>query len=200
MTTALDRRSGFGCVREIPGFVGYVINDSGTVLSRRKTNVWHVMRGSISKATGYVVITMVDVSGRRVPRLAHRLVLMAFVGDAPIGMQACHRNGVRTDNRISNLRWDTVAGNHHDMHIHGTQPRGDTHAVAVLSSRKVLDIVARVRGGATKREAAAVYGVHESTVSNIMRGVSWSSVTKIQPHRSVIARSKWAQQQVNLHE
>lgn len=57
--------------------------------------------------------------GRR-PVYVHRLVLEAFVGPCPDGMEACHNNGVQDDNRVENLRWDTHLSNIIDR---------DTHAV-----------------------------------------------------------------------
>jgi len=50
-----------------------------------------------------------------------RLVLLAFVGPCPEGMEACHfpdRNPA--NNRLDNLRWDTRSGNMRDCKAHGT--------------------------------------------------------------------------------
>ena len=49
----------------------------------------------------------------------HRLVLLAFVGPCPPGMEACHGNGIPTDNRLENLRWDTQSANMLDRVAHG---------------------------------------------------------------------------------
>lgn len=51
---------------------------------------------------------------------AHILVLEAFVGPKPVGMQCCHNNGIPDDNRLINLRWDTPKNNIHDRRFHGT--------------------------------------------------------------------------------
>jgi hypothetical protein len=45
----------------------------------------------------------------------HRLVLEAFVGPRPDGMECCHANDDPLDNRLANLRWDTPANNKIDM-------------------------------------------------------------------------------------
>jgi hypothetical protein len=37
----------------------------------------------------------------------HQLVLEAFVGARPPGMEACHADDNKANNRLSNLRWDT---------------------------------------------------------------------------------------------
>jgi hypothetical protein len=57
----------------------------------------------------------------------HRLVLMAFVGKCPDGMECCHNNGDASDNKIENLRWDTHKNNNHDRKIHGNYKTGKDH-------------------------------------------------------------------------
>jgi hypothetical protein len=61
------------------------------------------------------------VEGRARYVQAHRLVLEAFVGPCPPGMEACHNNGDPSDNRVTNLRWDTRSNNTLDAVRHGTQ-------------------------------------------------------------------------------
>jgi hypothetical protein len=53
-------------------------------------------------------------------RQVARLVLAAFVGACPPGMECRHLNGNHTDNRIENLAWGTHVENEADKKIHGT--------------------------------------------------------------------------------
>lgn len=57
----------------------------------------------------------------------HRLVLFAFVGYPPDGHESCHNNGIASDNRIENLRWDTHSNNNKDRKKHGKYPKGKDH-------------------------------------------------------------------------
>jgi hypothetical protein len=50
----------------------------------------------------------------------HTLVLTAFVGPRPDGMECCHNDGDCTNNHLSNLRWDTPSENAFDKVRHGT--------------------------------------------------------------------------------
>lgn len=54
--------------------------------------------------------------------LVHRLVLTAFVGPCPDGMEGCHNDGNPANNWLSNLRWDTRSNNRHDAVRHGVDP------------------------------------------------------------------------------
>lgn len=44
----------------------------------------------------------------------HIAVLEAFIGPCPSGEEACHGNGTNSDNRLTNLRWDTHEANERD--------------------------------------------------------------------------------------
>lgn len=50
----------------------------------------------------------------------HVLVLSAFVGPRPPGMQGCHNDGDYCNNHLANLRWDTPSSNIRDAIRHGT--------------------------------------------------------------------------------
>lgn len=71
---------------------------------------------------GYLFVNL-QMRGSIKPRTVHRIVLEAFCGPKPDGMEACHGNGIRTDNRLANLRWDTRRANHADKKIHAAQRR-----------------------------------------------------------------------------
>jgi hypothetical protein len=83
----------------------------GKVLAPRKTS-----RGRFSVAL-YRNRVRADVQ-------VHHLVLETFVGPRPEGLEGCHWNDDPTDNRLSNLRWDTRSANAADS------VRNGTHAMA----------------------------------------------------------------------
>jgi len=66
----------------------------------------------------------------RAHKLVHRLVLEAFAGPCPDGMEACHGDGDPTNNRRLNLRWDTRSSNQLDTVRHGRHTNANrTHCV-----------------------------------------------------------------------
>lgn len=117
----------------VVGYEGlYEVSDLGRVRSLdRKDPLGRRLRGKMLKLRahprGYMQTTLTR-DGVCVTKKIHRLVLEAFVGPCPSGMEACHDNGIRDDNRPSNLRWDTPRANAADRIAHGTQRgRSQTH-------------------------------------------------------------------------
>ena len=101
----------------------------------------------------------------------HTLVLTAFVGPRPAGLECCHNDGNAWNNHISNLRWDTPQSNQQDRAKHGTSNRGERCASAKLTEIQVAAIRADSR---LQREIAADYGVRENTISRIKSGKRWA--------------------------
>jgi hypothetical protein len=69
--------------------------------------------------SGYLYVNLKRV-GSQSQRAVHRLVLEAFVGPCPPGMEGCHNDGDQLNNRLDNLRWDTPSNNKLDSVRHGT--------------------------------------------------------------------------------
>lgn len=107
----------------ISGFPGYAVSDLGRVrsLERKAGNRVIpdlVLRQEIGRA-GYPRVN-IRRDGRGVNRDVHVLVLEAFVGPRPTGMEGCHEDGIRSNCAASNLRWDTPSANRLDAVRHGT--------------------------------------------------------------------------------
>ena len=106
-------------------------------------------------------------------QLAHRLVLEAFVGPCPSGMEACHNDNNPNNNSVENLRWDTPRGNTADKHKFGTFGIGEAASNSILTEPEVREIMAR-RGECFQRELAREYGVSVGTIADIHVGRTWS--------------------------
>lgn len=106
--------------RPVVGYEGlYEISDHGNARSlaridaqggRRKPRMFSPSRMDIRGHLG--IKTRRD--GIVKSQYVHRLVLEAFVGPCPDGMEACHWNDVADDNRLENLRWATRSSNRYD--------------------------------------------------------------------------------------
>lgn len=113
--------------------------------------------------------------GKQSVFFVHRLVLEAFVGSRPEGLECCHGDGDHANNRIGNLRWDTHASNEADKDRHGTRPRRENHRSSKLTEHDVREIRRRYAAGeVTQRSLAFEFGVTRANVGHVVRRVTWA--------------------------
>jgi len=160
--------------RAIPSALDYEVSQDGGV--RRSTSGMGTRRGRVRKQSlngnGYLVVSL-RVNGVTVNRKVHQLVAEAFIGDRG-GLDTCHNNGIRTDNRASNLRYDTRSGNLADREAHGRPHRGENVGSALLTEVQVGQIL-RFKRRET-RDLAAEYGVAPRTIRDIWNRKTWRHV------------------------
>lgn len=121
----------------------------------------------------YLAVTLRN-GDKRVRKNIQSLVLEVFIGPRPKGMEICHNDGRHTNNRLTNLRYDTRAGNFSDKWEHGTMPHGENHHEAKL---KEEDVLAIKRSTLSRRTLANKYNVDYSTVVDIVTGRCWKHLS-----------------------
>jgi hypothetical protein len=175
----------------VPGWDGlYEVSDAGRVRSLDRTvcirNPHGVLaprtyRGRVLKAaigpSGYPLVSFTAPGRKREYHFVHALVARAFIGPRPDGLDVCHGNGVRSDNRLENLRYDTRQANAMDRHAHGTIVRrfGEACHVAKLTDDAVRFIRAN-RTAMSMRALARKFGVAHRTIGAVIRGESWPHI------------------------
>jgi hypothetical protein len=102
----------------IPGLEGrYLVSDRGNVLSLARSRPG-LLAGTVKGRPGGAQYRYVR-PGERSYRV-HRLVMLAFVGPCPEGLEVCHKNGDSLDNRLVNLYYGSRSQNALDMVRHGS--------------------------------------------------------------------------------
>lgn len=164
-------------IRPIRRFPGYGISREGRVFriedTRQRKAPYELSQHH--NRYGYLQVGLV-LNGEQKKVVTHLLVLEAFCGPRPNGMEACHFNGVRDDNRAENLRWDTPSANQRDKYRHGTMPRGDSHVLSLLSKGDVEWIRAFPKRKGMFSEMARRLQVSKSAIRRAYRGDSWAHV------------------------
>lgn len=175
--------------RPIPGAPDYEASDLGRVRSNARMLGktirgkrcrpflfrGRVLRQSLSSTRGgrkpYCQVRIILNGGWKCVRV-HRLVLMAFVGPCPPGMEGCHNDGSTTNSHLANLRWDTPVANRHDRKKHGTDTDpplrfGSDHHMVKLSFDDVREIWRLyAEEGLTLKLIAKRFGSCKQTISN----------------------------------
>lgn len=167
-------------------YPGYAFGSDGSVwnsgpigFNTKVTGTWRPLKQTPTRhrkwAYYYVGIRGAqDKKRRNYP--VHRLILEAFVGPRPEGMECRHLNGNSFDNRIDNLKWGTPAENTEDKKAHGRIAMGNQSPIAKLSPDKVREII-RIRDlGTPWLEIALLFGVHQRTARRAYKRKTWQHV------------------------
>ncbi len=155
--------------RRVEKYPSYWVSNVGHIISTKRKK-FRFQKLCLNQ--GYHRANIGNVKPLR-PKLVHRLVLEAFVCECPVNQQARHKNGIRHDNRISNLEWGTVQENSDDRTRHGTQPIGIRNPRAKLTEDQVRMIRISPKGAP---ELARELGVHRNMIYNIRGGLNWTNV------------------------
>lgn len=120
-----------------------------------------------------------DIS-HRVPRkwYVHRVVAKLFLGPIPDGMEVCHKNGIKADNRADNLKFGTRLENMQDCLEHGTRRFGSRHQNSKLKESDVSAILERLATGERPRDIAISYGLCRAAIEFIRDGKRWPHVPR----------------------
>ena len=113
------------------GFMGmskYRVGTDGSVWSLGgrwgHSSGWKLLKQTVRKGDGRTIVSLYDGLSCRQYNV-HTLVLLAFVGPCPPGMECRHfpdRNPA--NNCLENLSWGTRSQNQQDRITHGTSNRG----------------------------------------------------------------------------
>ena len=114
--------------KDIPGYKGlYQVSDIGNVKSVPR--FVNSKGGSKRLAPGYLLKQHINTfgyptvslskGGHRKTKTVHGLIMLAFVGEPPVGKVVCHNDGNPRNSNLENLRYDTVQSNAIDTINHG---------------------------------------------------------------------------------
>lgn len=125
---------------------------------------------------GYCRVTLCK-DGQHTRKMIHVLVLEAFIGPCPEGMECCHRDGSRSNNRVDNLRWGTKKENASDRDGHGRTFRGESQWNAKMTEEKVREVrLLYATGKYLLRELGERFDVHLNVIHSIIHERTWKHV------------------------
>lgn len=161
----------------VTGYEGlYSVSNFGDVMSMNynKTGLLKMLQPTTSNC-GYLTVHL-HKRGKSSHPTIHSLVMKAFIGIL-IEPKVCinHKNGIKTDNRLSNLEYCTYSEN--TSHAYDTglliPAHGETHCNAKLSLTDIVEIKKKLSEGWTQIELAKLYSIHPSAISRINVGKRW---------------------------
>jgi hypothetical protein len=158
--------------RDIPGYEGiYRISDEGVVERLKHVGQWRPLKPGSNKQGRLQVTLCSDGVMRRFQ--VHKLVLEAFVGPCPDGLEACHGDGDHRNCSLGNLRWDTRESNRADAIRHGTHVCGEKSGLSRLTEDQVRAIRA---SSESQRDLAVQFGVSQPNIHAIITRRTWKHI------------------------
>ena len=157
----------------IPEFANYEISNFGNI---RRFKSKKPLTPSLCKKTGYLMFDFCQ-NGNKYRKLVHRIVLSTFVENIENKEQLNHINGIKSDNRLNNLEWNTRSENQkHSILIGLRHARGNHNSQCKLTEEQVLKIFNDER---KYKYISNEFNISISTVADIKRGYSWTHITKL---------------------
>jgi hypothetical protein len=108
-------------------------------------------------------------------KLIHRLVAEAFILNPEDKPQVNHINGIKYDNRLDNLEWNTRSENGLHSYNSGLQisQKGEVHGKAKLTEEDILTIRS---SNLSRKELAILYNISLSSIYNIIDRRVWKHI------------------------
>jgi hypothetical protein len=171
--------------KDVVGYEGsYQVSDKGRVRSLRRVIIrsngspqyihGRIIKPCAHQSYGHLFVAL-KIRGRKRNFYVHRLVLEAFVGPRPEGMECRHfPDREPANNKLENLSWATRKVNFSDKLIHGTDNRGEKCPTAKLTDQDVLKIRRlHASGRYTQIELSEFFGIERSSISRVVSGSRW---------------------------
>jgi hypothetical protein len=149
--------------RDIAHLPGHRVSDQGNVVGPKGP------RKLGTRRSGHKVLCT-----RKGTFTVHSLVLAAFVGPRPAGMDGRHLDGNPANNRVENLAWGTRKQNQEDMVAHGRSTRGTRAHGAILTEAAVREIRALRQQGLTYKKIAERLETTFEAVRGVLTGRTWA--------------------------
>lgn len=105
----------------------------------------------------------------------NRLIAFNFIPNPNAYPEVQHKNGIKIDNRIINLKWGNQYHNAQDRIKHGHNAYGTKNGLSKLNDKKVLEII-RKRPFYSLNQLANKYGVSKKLILLVIQRKIWRHV------------------------
>lgn len=164
--------------KDIPGYEGlYQVSDQGNVksLSYRRSGKPKLLHLNLLPS-GYLLVGLCKQNKLKM-HYVHRLIALAFYG--PSTLTVNHIDGIKTNNRLSNLEYLTVLENiehGHRIGLCSNQVKGEGCGNAKLTETNVQEIRSRRAAGESLKSLGKSFEVDVSVISLVSRRLAWKHV------------------------
>jgi len=153
-------------MKPIPNYPNYSVTEDGKVVNNKTNRELKAILGN----TGYYQISLSN-KGESRNLTIHRLVANAFLSNDENKREVNHINGIKTDNRVINLEWNTSSENRQHAFDTGLKKYTERQRTinSKLFSKPVLDTQTGIFYNSAK-EASRLLGINKNTLYGYLLG------------------------------
>lgn len=161
--------------RSVEGHEEYLVNYKGQIITKKTRRV---LKQSLSKKGNYCTVCLTNKDSLKV----HRIVAKTFIPNPENKPEVNHKDGIKTNNWVDNLEWNTAKENlqHKKEHNLGKTDKakesatGENNSQAKLSEEDVKYIRNNYNNNAPR--LALTYNVSTATIYDIINRRSWTHI------------------------
>lgn len=170
--------------KDVIGFEGiYQVSNLGRVKSLKRTKKDTIGRvreypeivlKQMLSEKGYLQVNLYILS-RNVPQRVARIVAQSFIPNPENKLQVNHINGIKTDNRVENLEWNTSLENIRHSIVNNLKKtaRGEQSGASKFKDEDIRYIR---ESNKIKYHLAKEYNVCITTITNIKNKITWKHI------------------------
>lgn len=163
----------------------YMVSSNGRMISKERIVKRKKMGDFLQKESfingsvyhGYIKVTL-RKNGIKKNKFMHCLIAESFLGIKQDGMEVCHNDGNRKNNRLDNLRYGTRSDNTKDAIKHGTHFTPFSKKGSERSYAKINEQIAKYikESKDSSGVLAKKFNVSRALISNVRNKKSWVHV------------------------
>ena len=164
--------------KKIPNYSKYEASNCGLIktFNWKNTGKTAIMKPA-SDACGYLRTMLINDFGKTETIKVHRIIAQTFLLNEFNKSDVNHINGIKTDNSVINLEWNTRKENvqHAHKNLTWNKAKGSTIAQSKLTEKKVLEIRLKFKPRVyTRIKLAKEYNVSEACIKDILYKRTWN--------------------------
>ena len=156
--------------KKIKEYDNYLISDQGRVFNFKYNRFLKPGKDRY----GYFQVILCK-NGVRKFYIIHRLVALAFIPNPENKRTVNHIDGIKMNNLVSNLEWNTQSENVQHSYDNGLKDaKGTKNGMAKLTESQVLEIrKLYATGDYYQKDLAKIFGVTQMLISYIVNRKNW---------------------------
>ena len=163
--------------KKIWKFENYEVSNFGNIKNTNfKRSGFEKIMKPTKNSKGYLLVSLFK-NGKRNRFCVHRLVLESFVENIENKKCVNHINGIKTDNRVENLEWNTYSENTKHAFKNGLMKNkfGENQHLSKLKKDNVLEIREN-KDKLSYRKLANKYNVSIFSIYSVIKNKTWKHI------------------------